>query len=196
MFSHLSSIASDIGVHISIRNDPCAILCLLKLNDLNVAFKQHLIKYNRPNSRLVVSDNGMSAFLCSLGSILEGPLLGLGDGTILILFPVISNFLIKWIIQVWKRHQSLDGEENGSNLESWRPLVLQNIKANSTQLIDIWVIDLGSEEDLWWNHWVLIWQEELAIKETSLIWSLGWASDLDVEMSIIFLIWLSVDSNN
>jgi len=88
---------------------------------------------------------------------LEGPFLGSLDGTFLILFPEISNFLIEWIIQVWKRHQSLNGEKDRSDLKSWRPLVFQDIKANSSQFIDIWMVDLGSEEDLWWHHWVLVW---------------------------------------
>ena len=127
---------------------------------------------------------------------MQGPLLGPLDGTLLVSFPGIGNLLVQGIIQVGQGHQGLDGQEDGSDLKGWGPLVLENVQANSAKLVDVWVVDLGSEEDLWWNHWVLIWQEELAIKETSLIWSLGWASDLDVEMSIIFLIWLSVDSNN
>ena len=81
-------------------------------------------------------------------------------------------------------------------MECWRPLVFQNVQANSTQLVDIWVIDLGSEQNLWWHHWVLIRQEKLAIEETSLVRSFGWAGNLDIEMSVVLLIWLSIDSNN
>ena len=128
--------------------------------------------------------------------MLQSPFFRSLDSSFLILFPEISDFLIKWIVQVWKRHQSLDGEEHGSNLESRRPFVFQNIKANSTQLIDIWVIDLGSEKDLWWHHRILIWQEEFTVEKTSFIWSLSWTSNFDVEMSIVRFIWLSVDSND
>ena len=131
-----------------------------------------------------------------MGGVLHGPLLGFSHSSALIFLPVIGDSLIERIVNVWGRHQSLDRKEHRSNLKCWGPLVLENVEADSSELVDVWVVDLGSEEDLWWNHWVLIWQEELAIKETSLIWSLGWASDLDVEMSIVFLIWLSVDSNN
>ena len=132
----------------------------------------------------------------SLGSVLESPLLSSLDGTFLVGFPEISDLLIKRIVQVRKRHQSLDREEHGSNLECWRPLVFQNVQANSTQLVDIWVVDLGSEQNLWWHHWVLIRQEKLAIEESSLVWSFSWTSNLDVEMSVVLLIWLSIDSNN
>jgi hypothetical protein len=114
----------------------------------------------------------------------------------LIFLPEISNFLIKWIIEIWERHQSLDGEENRSDLECWGPLVLQDIEADSSELVDIWVVDLGSEQNLWWNHWVLFWQEELAVEDTSFVWGLSWTGNLDVEMSVVLFIWFSIDSNN
>ena len=58
------------------------------------------------------------------------------------------------------------------------------------------MIDLGSEEDLWWDHWILFWQEELAVENTALIWSLSWAGNLDEEVSWVLLVWLSVNSND
>lgn len=81
-------------------------------------------------------------------------------------------------------------------MECWRPFILQNVQANSSQLVDIWVVNLGSEQNLWWHHRVFIRQEKLAIEETSLVRSLCWAGDFDVEMSVILLIWLRIDSNN
>ena len=136
------------------------------------------------------------AQLFSIICILESPLFGPCNSTFLVFLPEISNFLIKWIIEIWERHQSLDGEENGSDLECWRPLVLQDIEADSSELVDIWVVNLGSEQNLWWNHWVLFWQEELAVEDTSLVWGLSWTSNLDVEMSVVLFVWLSIDSNN
>ena len=65
-----------------------------------------------------------------------------------------------------------------------------------TNLIDIWVVDLGSEENLRRNHWVLIWQEKFSVKHASIIWSVSWSSDFDMEMSEIVLIRLSVNSDN
>jgi len=109
---------------------------------------------------------------------------------------VVGNLLIQGIVQVGKGHQSLDGEENRSDLKSWRPLVLQDIETDSTKLVDIWVIDLGSEKNLWWDHWVFFWKEEFTIEDTALIRGLSWAYNLDEEMSWVLLIWLSVDTNN
>jgi hypothetical protein len=132
----------------------------------------------------------------SLGGVLQGPLLGLLDGSLLVLLPVVSDLLVQGVVQVWQRHQGLDGEQHGSNLQSWRPLVLQDVQADSAELVDVGVVDLRSEEHLWWDHWVLLWQEELAVKETALVWGLGRTSNLDIEMSVVFLIWLSVDADN
>ena len=58
------------------------------------------------------------------------------------------------------------------------------------------MVYLGSEEDLWWDHWVLFWQEELAVENASFVWRLSWTGNLDEEVSWILLVWLSIDSNN
>ena len=128
--------------------------------------------------------------------VLEGPLLGLLDSTLLISLPGIGDLLIQRIVQVWERHQSLDGEEHRSNLESWRPLVLQDIEANSAELVNVGVVDLGSEEHLGWNHWVFIRQEEFAVKDATFVRGLGGTSDLDEEMSWVFLIWFGVNADD
>ena len=127
---------------------------------------------------------------------MESPLLGPLDGTFLVLLPKVGDLLIQGVVEVGERHQGLDREENRSDLQSGRPLVLQDVQADSAELIDVGVVDLGSEEDLWWHHWVLLWQEELAVEETAFVWGLGWTSDLDVEVSIVLLVWLSVDAYN
>lgn len=126
----------------------------------------------------------------------KSPFLGFLDSTILIGFPVVCDTLIEWIIKVWSSHQGLDGEKDSSNLEGWGPLVLEDIKTDSTKLIDIWMVDLSSEKNLWGNHWILIWKEEFTVEHTSLIWSLGWSSNLDEEMSEVRLVWFSIDSDD
>ena len=132
----------------------------------------------------------------SVVSVIQGPLLGLIDGGLLIGLPGIRNLLIQRIIQVWQGHQGLNGKQNRSNLQSRGPLVLEDIEANSAKLVDVRVVDLGFEEDLWWDHGVLVWQEELAVENTSLVWCLSWAGNLDEEVSWVLLVWLSVNTNN
>ena len=81
-------------------------------------------------------------------------------------------------------------------MKGWGPLVLENVQANSAKLVDVWVVDLGSEENLWWHHWVLVWQEQLAVEDASLVWSFSWTSNLNEEVSWVLLIWLGVNTNN
>lgn len=50
--------------------------------------------------------------VCSVVGILLGPLFGLLDSFALVVFPVFCDCLIKRIITVRGRHESLDGEED------------------------------------------------------------------------------------
>lgn len=56
--------------------------------------------------------------------------------------------------------------------------------------------NLGSEEDLGWDHGVLIWQEELSTEQAAFVGGLSGASDLDKEVAWVVLAGLSVDSDN
>lgn len=136
------------------------------------------------------------AELVSVVGVLERPLLGLLDGSLLVRLPGISDLLIQWVIQVGQGHQSLNGEQDRSDLKGWRPLVLQDVEADSPELVNVGVVDLRSEKHLWWNHGVLIWQKELAVEDAALVWSLTWTSNLDEEVSGVVLVWLSVDAND
>ena len=131
----------------------------------------------------------------SVIGVLEGPLLGLLDGAVLVSLPGIRNFLVQRIVQVGERHQGLNGEEDRSDLESGGPLVLQDVEADSAKLVDVWVVDLGSEEHFWWDHGILIGQEELAVEDAALIGSLTWSGDLDEEVSWVLLVGLSINAN-
>jgi hypothetical protein len=57
-------------------------------------------------------------------------------------------------------------EKNRSNLESWRPVVLENVKADSAQPINVGVIDAGEEAYPWRTHWVVVGQEKLQMEDT------------------------------
>lgn len=63
----------------------------------------------------------------SLVGVLESPLSSISKSSLLVLLPEISDILIKWVIKIWSGHQSLNRKEHSSNLESWRPLSLQDI---------------------------------------------------------------------
>lgn len=73
-------------------------------------------------------------------------------------------------------------------------LVLNNF--GLTELINVRVEDLGSEEHLGRNHRVFVWQVELSAKHSSFVGSALGTSNLDEEVSVVVFTWLSVDSNN
>jgi len=132
----------------------------------------------------------------SLRGVLECPLLGFPDGALLVLLPVVSDRLVQGVVEVGERHQGLDGEQHRSDLQRWGPLVLEDVQTDSTKLVDVGVVDLGSEKHLWWHHWILVRQEKFAVEKTSLVWSLGWTGNLDVEVSVVLLVWLSINTDH
>jgi len=139
---------------------------------------------------------GDSVSGCSLVGILLSPLSGLVDGSLLVGLPVVGNALIEWVIAVWCRHQSLDGKQNSLDLEGWGPLVLEDIETDTSELVNVWMVNLGSEEHLWWDHWVVLWQVEFELEHATLIWAVGWARHLDEEVSAVSLGWLGIDTDD
>ena len=67
----------------------------------------------------------------SVVRILLSPLFGLLDGAVFVVLPVISHRLVKRVVHVGGRHQGLDREQHGFDLEGGRPLVLQDVEADS-----------------------------------------------------------------
>ena len=81
-------------------------------------------------------------------------------------------------------------------MESWRPLVLEDVKTDATKLVNVRMVDLSSEENLWWDHRVFLWEEELKVKHTAFERSITRTSDLDIEMSAVRLRRLCVNAHN
>lgn len=44
---------------------------------------------------------------------------------------------------------------------------LQHIEADTAKLVDIGMVYLGQKPDLWWSHWVVIWEEELQLEDAT-----------------------------
>lgn len=44
---------------------------------------------------------------------------------------------------------------------------LENVKTYATELIDVWVVDLGEETNFGRSHWVVVWKEELELEDTT-----------------------------
>ena len=55
----------------------------------------------------------------------------------------------------------------GKSVEE-RRRTLQNIQAYAAELIDVGMIDLCQEADLWWCHGVIVWEEEFELEDATL----------------------------
>lgn len=70
---------------------------------------------------------------CSFGvCILKSPFRRSLNGAILVSFPMIRDFLVKRIVQIWCGHQSLDRKQDSSDLQCGTPFIFQDVKANTT----------------------------------------------------------------
>lgn len=49
-------------------------------------------------------------------------------------------------------------------------LTLENIQANTTQFVNVGVVDLGEESNLWRGHRVIIWEEKFELEYTTYIY--------------------------
>lgn len=115
--------------------------------------------------------------------VLLGPIPGCLNGSVLILFPSLSDVVCQWVVWVRGTKQGLDGEQNGSDLEGGRPvalkgvslclweespcLTLQHVQADSSESVDVGVVDLCEEADLGWSHWVVVGQEEFQLEDAA-----------------------------
>eukprot|EP00355_Strombidium_rassoulzadegani_P000591 CAMPEP_0168612154 /NCGR_PEP_ID=MMETSP0449_2-20121227/2755_1 /TAXON_ID=1082188 /ORGANISM="Strombidium rassoulzadegani, Strain ras09" /LENGTH=167 /DNA_ID=CAMNT_0008652679 /DNA_START=534 /DNA_END=1037 /DNA_ORIENTATION=- len=129
-------------------------------------------------------------------SELKCPLSGGGDGFFFVRLPEVGNLTIEFILQLWINHEAYDAEEDNSDTKNWRPLMLQNIEAYSSQLVDVGVVDLSSEEHLGGLQGILLWEEELAFEEATLVGSVRWARELDEEVSKVLLADFNLNSIN
>mmetsp|Transcript_31338 Transcript_31338/g.57827 ORF Transcript_31338/g.57827 Transcript_31338/m.57827 type:complete len:211 (-) Transcript_31338:4-636(-) len=103
-----------------------------------------------------------------LGGVLGGP----GTASLVILLTVravdVSNLGDKRIIRVGVREQRANGQQDLGDGQSRAPLILEDIKANATTGIDVGVVNLGGEVDLWGLERVVRREADVECKDASL----------------------------
>ena len=78
-------------------------------------------------------------------------------------------------------------EEDCSDLESGAPLVLEDVKADAAELVDVGVVDLGEESHFRRFEWVAGGQEKLETETAAFIRGGRGPKDDNVEVSEILL---------
>ena len=79
---------------------------------------------------------------------LAGPLLGLCNGSLLVLLPCLGDVVGERVVGVGRAEERLDREEDGADLQRWGPLVLENVEADAAELVCGLVSQIGGGSGL------------------------------------------------
>jgi len=129
-------------------------------------------------------------------SIKTGEILSLLQSTSFIILPLVGSFVIQRIIGIGGTEESLYTEEDRSDLQSGTPFIFKDIKANSAEIINIGVVDLGVEDDLRGVHGVFISQQEFSVEDTTFIRSVGGSVDFNKEVLVVGGVNFDIDTRD
>jgi hypothetical protein len=62
--------------------------------------------------------------------IIEKAELTLSDGATLVTLEMVCNSFVQRVFEIWRTHETLDGDQNSSDLECWTPFVFQDVKTD------------------------------------------------------------------
>ena len=82
-------------------------------------------------------------------------------------FPLFSDVVRERVVRVGRGEQRLDRQQDGADLQRRAPLVLENVKADAAQFVDVRVVHFGEEADLWRRHRVILGEKELQFENTT-----------------------------
>jgi len=98
-----------------------------------------------------------------------------------VLFPIgLVEFGDLWherVIRIRVRKERTNRQQNLTNGQSRRPVVLQDVQTDAATGVDVAVINFGSEANLGWLERVIRRELNLQIEHAVLVWSLGWSHD-------------------
>ena len=77
---------------------------------------------------------------------------------------MLGHGLVERVFWVGSTKQSLNTEQDRADLESRRPVVLQNVQADAAEPVDVRVIDASQEADPRWAHRVVVREEQLEVE--------------------------------
>lgn len=92
-------------------------------------------------------------------------------------------------------------------------LTLQNIETDTAEAVDVGVVNLGQEADLWGRHGIIVGEKQLKSKDATckdqcqtdsgkhsvvhtLIWRLRRTVNGDIEVAEVIFVWDSIDARN
>ena len=130
----------------------------------------------------------MLSTLMDSHGVLSSPFSGSGLILWLVGLVDVSDLWNKRIIWVGITQQGTDWEENLGDGECWWPLLLQDIQADWSVGVDVWMVDSCGEVDLGWLEWVVSWEMDVQEVDTSGIRRIIWSHDGCLPVILVFLI--------
>ena len=107
------------------------------------------------------------------------------DGLGLVALPKLRDGVVERIVGIRSAHQSLDAKEDGSDLQSRTPLILEYVQTDPAELVDVGMVDLGQEPHLGRCHGIIGRKEQLELEDAPLVRRIGRTLDSDGEVAEI-----------
>lgn len=133
-----------------------------------------------------------------------GPLFCRLNGRSLIILPALGDIVGERIVGIRGSEQSLNRQKNCTDLQSGGPVVwtsvssgicdraggrtLQDIQADTTKAVDVGMVDLRQETDLWGSHGIVIGKKEFQPEDATCsteCWSLEKKNNGLIEHTLI-----------
>ena len=108
--------------------------------------------------------------LISSHGILLRPFSSSGFVLFLVSFVNLSDLRYQRIVWISIRKKRTDGQQNLWNGQGWRPLLLENVKADGAIGVDVWMVDSCSKRDLRRLERVVSWKMNVHEVHASFIW--------------------------
>lgn len=124
--------------------------------------------------------------------VLFGPFFGSAGVLVHVSLVNLGDFWDKGIIGVWVSQKRTDGEKHLGDGKCWGPLVLQDVQADGTVGVDVWVVNSSGEVHLGWLEWVVSWEVNIQEENSSGERRVFWSHNGGLPMELIFLVnWTS-----
>ncbi len=92
------------------------------------------------------------------------------------------------VVGVCISEQRADWQQNLWNCERRRPLILQDVKTNTSVRVDVGVVYFGDELELWWLEGVICGEVDVEEEDTASKGRVVWSHDSCLPMELVGLV--------
>ena len=103
----------------------------------------------------------------------------------------LSDIRYQWIIGIWVSKQGTDRQQNLADRQGRTPLILEDIKTDTTIGINVTMIDTSGEVDLGWFEWIVSGEMDVQEEDATGIWRVIGTHDRRLPMKHVITDWTS-----